>query len=52
MSIVVPLSPVAKSGSFLLLDGCQCFFWGGGPISQPGDENKGLANPTKGFFEI
>jgi hypothetical protein len=52
MSIVVPFSPVAKFGSFLLWMVASVFFGERGEFSQPGDEKKGLANPTKGFLRF
>ncbi len=52
MSIVVPLSPVAKFGSFLFwMVGCQWFFFLAN-FHNLATKKKGLANPTKGFLRF
>jgi len=51
MSIVVPLSPVAKFGSFLLWMVASVFLLGR-IFATWRQKKKGLPNPTKGFLRF
>jgi hypothetical protein len=51
MSIVVPLSPVAKFGSFLLWMVASVLFIEAN-FRNLATKKKGLANPTKGFLRF